>query len=280
MNWQLKSDPVEFCTVIDLNGSRAFRVAYSPHFEIVDHVCGPTRIFPSHGSSADARLAQVRPALRWKPLRQIVPLPLAVSLHGVRAVGSSREFARLSVFPWALFRATKSAVKLHALLDLRGNIPTFIHISHGKLGDVKVLDRLIPEPGAFYVMGRAYVDFQRLNVLHSAGAFFVIRAKSITRYRRRYFRPVEKSTGARCDQTIVLTGTHSKKDYPQPLRRVQYRDGKTGKTLKFFDQQFRRPGSDRCRPLHFFAGFEPHLVRENTAICNTFRRRLHRHAKE
>ena len=147
----------------------------------------------------------------------------------------------LSVFPWALFRSTKSAVKLHALLDLRGNIPTFIHISHGKFGDVKVLDMPIPEPGAFYVMDRAYVDFQRLNVLHSAGAFFVIRAKSNTKYRRRYSRPVEKSTGALCDQTIVLTGTHSKKDYPQPLRRVQYRDGKTGKTLNFLTNNFAVP---------------------------------------
>ena len=161
--------------------------------------------------------------------------------NAVFALDASTIDLCLSVFPWALFRSTKSAVKLHALLDLCGNIPTFIHISHGKFGDVKVLDMLIPEPGAFYVMDRAYVDFQRLNVLHSAGAFFVIRAKSNTKYRRRYSRPVEKSTGALCDQTIVLTGTHSKKDYPQPLRRVQYRDGKTGKTLNFLTNNFAVP---------------------------------------
>ena len=161
--------------------------------------------------------------------------------NAVFALDASTIDLCLSVFPWALFRSTKSAVKLHTLLDLRGNIPTFIHISHGKIGDVKVLDMLVPEPGAFYVMDRAYIDFRRLNVLHSAGAFFVVRAKSNTKYRRRYSRPVEKSTGALCDQTIVLTGTHSKKDYPQPLRRVQYRDGKTGKTLNFLTNNFAVP---------------------------------------
>ena len=144
----------------------------------------------------------------------------------------------LSVFPWALFRSTKSAVKLHALLDLRGNIPTFIHISHAKLGDVKVLDMLVPEPGAFYVMDRAYLDFERLNVLHSMGAFFVLRAKSNTKYRRRYSRDVDKSTGLQCDQTIVLTGVGSKRDYPQPPHRVKYRDAKTGKTFNFLTNNF------------------------------------------
>ena len=144
----------------------------------------------------------------------------------------------LSVFPWALFRSTKSAVKLHALLDLRGNIPTFIHISHAKLGDVKVLDMLAPEPGAFYVMDRAYLDFERLNVLHSMGAFFVLRAKSNTKYRRRYSRDVDKSTGVQCDQTIMLTGVESKRDYPQPLRRVKCRDAKTGKTFNFPTNNF------------------------------------------
>ena len=161
--------------------------------------------------------------------------------NAVFALDASTIDLCLSVFPWALFRSTKSAVKLHALLDLRGNIPTFIHISHGKLGDVKVLDMLVPEPGAFYVMDRAYIDFQRLNILHSAGAFFVVRAKSNTQYRRRYSRPVEKSTGVRCDQTIVLTGVHSKEHYPQPLRRVKYRDETTGKTFNFLTNNFAIP---------------------------------------
>jgi len=118
----------------------------------------------------------------------------------------------LSVFPWALFRSTKSAVKLHTLLDLRGNIPTFIHISEGKLHDVNVLDILIPEPGAFYIMDRGYLDFGRLFTLDQAGAFFVIRAKRNTLYKRRYSHPVsfaDQSGGVKCDQTIVLTGINA-----------------------------------------------------------------------
>lgn len=147
----------------------------------------------------------------------------------------------LSVFPWALFRSTKSAVKLHTLLDLRGNIPTFIHISDGKLHDVNVLDILLPEPGAFYIMDRGYVDFARLYALNLAGSFFVIRAKTNTKYQRRHSRPVDKSDGLRCDQTIVLTGVHSADDYPQPLRRVKYHDADTGKTFNFLTNNFAIP---------------------------------------
>lgn len=147
----------------------------------------------------------------------------------------------LSVFPWALFRSTKSAVKLHTLLDLRGNIPTFVHISDGKLHDINVLDILLPEAGAFYIMDRGYVDFERLFALSMTGAFFVIRAKSNTRFRRRYSHPVDKSGGIRCDQTIVLTGTHSATDYPQPLRRVKYHDAASGKTLSFLTNNFAIP---------------------------------------
>ena len=144
----------------------------------------------------------------------------------------------LSVFPWAHFRKTKAAVKLHTLLDLRGSIPTFIHISDGKLHDVNVLDILLPEPGAFYVMDRGYVDFQRLYALHTAGAFFVTRAKSNLQYRRRYSHKVEKCTGLLCDQTIVLTGTQTTKDYPQQLRRIKYYDMKTSKTFNFLTNNF------------------------------------------
>jgi len=132
----------------------------------------------------------------------------------VYALDASTIDLCLSVFPWALFRSTKSAVKLHTLLDLRGNIPTFIHISDGKLHDVNVLDILLPEAGAFYIMDRGYVDFERLFTLHMASAFFVIRAKSNTQYQRRYSRPVDKSTGVKCDQTIVLTGVNTATDYP------------------------------------------------------------------
>jgi len=159
----------------------------------------------------------------------------------VYALDASTIDLCLSVFPWALFRSTKSAVKLHTLLDLRGNIPTFIHISDGKLHDVNVLDILLPEPGAFYIMDRGYVDFERLFMLHLAGSFFVIRAKSNTKYRRRYSHPVDKSGGVRCDQTIVLTGTKSAHAYPQPLRRVKYHDAHTGKTFNFLTNNFAIP---------------------------------------
>ena len=159
----------------------------------------------------------------------------------VYALDASTIDLCLSVFPWALFRSTKSAVKLHTLLDLRGNIPTFIHISDGKLHDVNVLDLLLPEPGAFYIMDRGYVDFARLFALHVAGSFFVIRAKSNMKYRRRYSHPVDKSGGVRCEQTIMLTGVDSTTEYPHPLRRIKYHDALTGKTFNFVTNNFAIP---------------------------------------
>ncbi len=147
----------------------------------------------------------------------------------------------LSVFPWAHFRSTKAAVKLHTLLDLRGNIPTFIHISDGKLHDVNVLDILIPEAGAFYIMDRGYVDFTRLYALHLAGAFFVTRDKSKLKYQRRYSRKVDKSTGLLCDQTVVLSGLNTPDYYPIPLRRIKYCDAKTGKIFNFLTNNFTIP---------------------------------------
>src|SRR5699024_5000710 len=161
--------------------------------------------------------------------------------HTVYALDASTIDLCLSIFPWALCRSTKSAVKLHTLLDLRGNIPTFIHISDGKLHDVNVLDILQPEPGAFYIMDRGYVDFARLFALHLAGSFFVIRAKSNTKYRRRYSHPVETSRGVQCDQTIVLTGVNTATGYPQPLRRIKYHDAETGKTFNFLTNNFAVP---------------------------------------
>ena len=152
----------------------------------------------------------------------------------------------LSLFPWALFRTTKSAVKMHTLLDLRGNIPSFIHISDGKLGDVKVLDILVLEPGAFYVMDRGYLDFDRLYAMHQAQAFFVTRAKSNTRFRRVYSAPVDRSTGIICDQTITLTGTISCKDYPAHLRRIRFKDPETGKTLVFLTNNFTVTAATIC----------------------------------
>jgi hypothetical protein len=147
----------------------------------------------------------------------------------------------LSVFPWAPFRSTKAAVKLHTLLDLRGAIPSFIHISDGKLHDVSVLDLLIPEAGAFYVMDRGYYDFERLARFHEAGSFFVIRAKSNLKVQRRYSHAVDRSTGLICDQTVVLTGFYSKKGFDTPLRRIRFRDPETGKRLVFLTNNFALP---------------------------------------
>ena len=130
----------------------------------------------------------------------------------------------LSVFPWAHFRSTKAAVKMHTLLDLRGNIPTFIHITDGKMHEVNVLDILIPEAGSFYIMDRGFTDFSRWFTLHQAQAFFVIRGKSNLLFRRVCSRTVDKATGLRCDQTIVLTAPKAGKDYPQHLRRVKFYD--------------------------------------------------------
>jgi hypothetical protein len=143
----------------------------------------------------------------------------------------------LSLFPWAHFRSTKAAVKMHTLLDLRGNIPSFIHISDGKLHDVHALDMLVPEAGAIYVMDRGYVDFGRLYRLHQAGAFFVTRAKSNLDAHRVYSSATDRTTGVITDQTITLDGYYTSRDYPVHLRRVRFRDPKTGKTLVFLTNQ-------------------------------------------
>jgi len=144
----------------------------------------------------------------------------------------------LTVFPWARFRKRKGAVKMHTLLDLRGNIPSFIWITDGKVHDVNILDELLPEAGAFYVMDRAYVDFSRLYTLATSMSYFVIRAKTNFQFRRLYSKEVDKSTGLRVDQTVVLTGTKTKKAYPEKLRRVKYHDKETGKTLVFLTNNF------------------------------------------
>jgi hypothetical protein len=184
----------------------------------------------------------------------------------VYALDASTIDLCLSVFPWAPFRQTKAAVKLHTLLDLRGNIPTFIHISDGKLHDVNALDLLIPEPGAFYIMDRGYLDFARLYRFTLAGAFFLIRAKSNTQYRRLYSRPVDKSTGLKCDQTIVLSGVHTPRYYPEKLRRVRYYDAATEKTFAFLTNNFALPALTiaelyRCRwqVELFFKWIKQHL---------------------
>ena len=152
----------------------------------------------------------------------------------------------LSMFPWAPFRSTKAAVKLHTLLDLRGSIPTFIHISDGKLHDVNVLDLIIIEAGAFYIMDRGYLDFKRLYALDQARGFFVTRAKRNLDARRVYSAPVDRSTGLISDQTIALNGHYAAKRYPAHLRRIRFRDPETGKVLAFLTNQFTLPALTIC----------------------------------
>ena len=159
--------------------------------------------------------------------------PLAVDLaETVYALDATTIDLFLGLFPWAKFRKTKAAVKLHTLLDLRGAIPSFIHISDGKLHDVNVLDLLIAEPGAFYVMDRGYLDLERLYRLHQAASFFVTRAKSNFKFKRVYSRPVDRSTGLLCDQEVELVVFYSRRDYPARLRRIRYRDTE-GRRLVF-----------------------------------------------
>ena len=164
----------------------------------------------------------------------------------VYALDSTTIDLCLSLFPWAHFRSTKAAVKMHTLLDLRGSIPSFIHVSDGKLHDVHALDMLPLEPGAIYVMDRGYVDFGRLYVLHLAGAFFVTRAKANMNFHRVYSAKTDRSTGLICDQTIALDGHYSKKDYPDHLRRVRFKDPESGKTFIFLTNQMTLPAASIC----------------------------------
>ena len=152
----------------------------------------------------------------------------------------------LSLFPWAPFRRSKAAVKMHTLLDLRGNIPSFIYVSDGKVHDVNVLDMMIPEPAAIYVMDRAYLDFERLFALHQAGAFFVTRAKSNADLRRVYSAPSDRAQGIVCDQTVALSGFYSRKHYPHHLRRIRFKDPASEKTLIFLTNLFGPPPTTSC----------------------------------
>ena len=166
--------------------------------------------------------------------------------NSVYALDSTTIDLCMSVFPWAHFRSTKSAVKMHTLLDLRGNIPSFIHISNGKLHDVHALDMLIPEPGAIYVMDRGYIDFARLHTLHQSGAFFVTRAKSNLKAHRVYSALTDREAGVIADQTVALDGPRASQDYPVHLRRIRFRDPKTGKTLIFLTNQSALPAPTIC----------------------------------
>jgi hypothetical protein len=188
----------------------------------------------------------------------------------VYALDSSTIDLCLSLFPWARFRKTKAAVKLHTLLDLRGSIPTFIWITDGKVHDINVLDHLVAEPGAIYVMDRAYLDFQRLYQMHQCAAIFVIRSKTNTGLRRVYSHKVDKTTGVKYDQTVALTGFYTRKDYPDKLRRIKYFDAQKGRTFIFLTNNFTLSASTiaelyryRWRVEIFFKWIKQHLRIKN-----------------
>jgi len=230
------------------------------------------------GTVARSTLADANEARDWRIYAQFaqhliriarrlyIDEPFGVDLkETVYALDSTTIDLCLTLFPWAPSRSTKAAIKLHTLIDLRGNIPSFIHISDGKRHDVTVLDELLPEPGAFYVMDRGYLDFERLHRLHLAGAFFVTRAKSNLKAKRRYSRLVERATGLICDQTITLTVFYSKTGYPEALRRIRFKTPE-GKTLVFLTNNFALPALTitelyRCRwqVELFFKWIKQHL---------------------
>jgi hypothetical protein len=184
----------------------------------------------------------------------------------VYALDSTTIDLCLSLFPWADFRSTKAAVKMHTLLDLRGSIPDFIHVSDGKMGDALALDLIVPGAGSIYVMDRGYVDFRRLYVIHQAGAFFVTRAKRNMNYHRVYSHAVDKSIGVNADQSIALDGFYTRQDYPQHLRRVRFCDPQTGKRLVFLTNNFVLPATtiaalykQRWQVELFFKWIKQHL---------------------
>jgi IS4 transposase len=195
--------------------------------------------------------------------REAMVVDLDESLY---ALDSTTIDLCLALFPWARFRRRKAAVKMHVLLDLHGNIPAFVHITDGKVHDVNVLDQIVPEAGAFYVMDRGYIDFERLFVLTLSSAFFVVRTKSNVLLQRRYSHPVDKSTGIRSDQTVILSSFESASVYPDPLRKVSYYDTETGKRLKFLTNNFTLPAltiaqiyKQRWQVELFFKWIKQHL---------------------
>ena len=231
------------------------------------------------GNIAKSTLADANESLNWRIYQDFAlsQIKLARKLYSqdsfsveleqtVYALDTTTIDLCLSVFPWARFRQAKAAVKMHTLLDLRGNIPTFIHISDGKMHEVNVLDILIPEAGSFYIMDRGFTDFARWFTLHQAQAFFVTRGKSNLLFHRVYSRAVDKATGLRCDQTISLTAPKACKDYPQHLRRIKFYDAEHDRHLVFLTNNFDLPALTitqlyRCRwqVELFFKWIKQHL---------------------
>jgi transposase len=206
------------------------------------------------GKVARSTLADANEARDWRIfadfaqvlIRTARPLyaadPIGVDLdNSLYALDSTTIDLCLSLFPWAKFRKHKAAVKMHTLLDLHGNIPTFIRVTDGKVHDVNILDEILPEAGAFYVMDRGYIDFERLYVFTLSAAFFVVRTKANVLLQRRYSQPVDKSTGIRSDHTVVLTTIGSATAYPDALRRISYFDAETDNRLKFLTNNFTLP---------------------------------------
>lgn len=207
----------------------------------------------------------MRLILRARELYVEEPMDVALDAT-VYALDATTIDLCLSLFDWAPFRSTKAAVKMHTLLDLRGNIPAFIHVSDGKMGDVKVLDIMPVEAGAFYIMDRGYVDFARLYKLHQAGAFFVTRAKRGMNARRVYSNKTDRASGVICDQAIALNGFYGAKDYPEHLRRIRFKDPESGKTLVFLTNNTSLPAliiaalyKSRWQVELFFKWIKQHL---------------------
>ena len=215
-----------------------------------------------------AHLRRLRADTDCAPRDGCMPATRSASIwtQSLYALDSTTIDLCLALFPWARFRRRKAAVKMHTLLDLRGNIPAFVHITDGKVHDVNVLDQIVPEAGAFYVMDRGYIDFERLFVLTLSAAFFVVRTKSNVLLQRRYSHPVDKSTGVRSDQTVILSSFESASVYPDPLRRVSYFDAETNKRLKFLTNNFTLPAltiariyKQRWQVELFFKWIKQHL---------------------
>ena len=193
--------------------------------------------------------------------------PIGIELdQSLYALDSTTIDLCLSMFPWAKFRKHKAAVKMHTLIDLHGNIPTFIHITDGKVHDVNVLDEILPEAGAFYVMDRGYIDFERLFIFEMSSAFFVVRTKENVLLQRRYSRPIDKTTGLRSDHTVILTSLESATVYPDALRRITFVDKQTNKRLKFLTNNFALPAltiaqiyKSRWQVELFFKWIKQHL---------------------
>ena len=239
--WRASVRAERRCSTISLSKSKACQPrGYAFEFHLASQIY-PLRVLSAFwltaGKPAPLAMADTRRKrflLRWARLGRFGQNSLHAP-EGVNFLGLS------SLFPWAKFRKAKGAVKMHTLLDLHGNIPTFIGITDGKVHDVKMLDQIVPEAGAFYVMDRGYVDFERLFVFTLCAAFFVTRTKKGVLLQRRYSHAVDKGTGVRSDQTVILTAINSVKAYPDVLRRITYVDADTNKRLKFLTNNFALP---------------------------------------